>query len=59
MLTLGVALGVLDPVRLELRRIARERDRTVRDIGGLRAHAEQQMGKLVRQRRAIGRGTRD
>jgi hypothetical protein len=57
----GVALGVLDPVSVELRCITREHKGALRDIARLRAQAEGEMNRLngVRRRyRTLGRGRR-
>jgi predicted short-subunit dehydrogenase-like oxidoreductase (DUF2520 family) len=57
----GVALGVLDPVSVELRRITREHKGALRDIARLHAQAEGEMNRLDgvrRRRRTLGRGRR-
>ena len=54
----GVALGFLDPVGVELRRIGRERDGALRDIARLRTEAEAEMNRLTGKKpdRRLGRG---
>jgi predicted short-subunit dehydrogenase-like oxidoreductase (DUF2520 family) len=57
----GVALGVLDPVNVELRRITREHKGALRDIARLHAQAKGEMNRLSgvgRRRRTLGRGPR-
>lgn len=49
----AIAVGLIDPVRLELKRIGRERGRAVRDIRVLAFQAEGQMEQLAALGEAI------